>query len=377
MVVQIRKLEAPYNYAQIAEVLRNTYFQEYGQAGALQWNEKYAKFYFDGIVLKADSRDFIFGAYEGNQLIGTTFGHRDAVMFENRLRLEMVNLGLTAVVPEYKRQGIAQELISHVIEHAKEKNLDFVMAFPEKGRFGDKVLEKLEFKNFGKTQHFIKLMEDRGLEVLRDYLGYNVVMVKLASLYSHLPELMDLVGTTRYGKIEEIDKVTGIINSYASRVPLANIYTQEGYTNSNIRFAQMNEIFGDPWGFHWLVLEGQNGEILATLSYRIEIVTFEPEPSKYMDGPVALLTSLAFHEKMELDQKMQFVNAILHKIRKEHPEVYVVQITSPQHELDVFDKLKFVDDRTNYYLYIKSFTEKGEEINKYKKFKEYFLQYYR
>jgi len=377
MDIEIQKLVEPYNFAQIAEVLRKTYFQEYGQAGALQWNEEYAKFYFDAIVLKEDSRDFIFGAYDGKKLVGTLFGHRDAVMFENNLKLEMVNLGLTAVVPEYKRQGIAKKLVARVIEHAKEENLDFIMAFPEKGRYGDKLLEQFDFRNFGKTQHLIKLMEDRGLEVLHDYMGYNIVLLKIASLYSHIPEMEEPEGIIRYGINEDIDKVCEMINSYASRVPLAIIYTHDGYEISNIQFGHMNERFGDPWGFHWLVLEGQNSEILATLSYRIEIVTFEPQPGDYKSGPVALFTTLAFHEQMDLDQKMRFVKAILRKIRTELPEVYVCQITSPQHETEVLDKLKFVDDRCTYYLYMKPLTANGAAINKYKKYKVFFLQYYR
>ena len=108
MPVEIRKLTEPYDYKQIAEVLRKTYFREYCDAGALQWNEEYARFYFEAVVFKDSSRDFIFGAFDGEKLVGTIFGHRDALIFENRLKLEMVNLGLTAVDPGYRRQGIAK-----------------------------------------------------------------------------------------------------------------------------------------------------------------------------------------------------------------------------------------------------------------------------
>ncbi len=376
MSIDIRKINPPYNYAQIAEILHETYFKEYVNAGALLWNEKYAKFYFEAIIPKESSRDFIFGAYDGKKIVGTIFGHRDVVMFENRLTLEMVNLGLTAVDPNYRRRGIAKKLVSRVIEHAKEKNLDFIMAFPEKGRYGDNLLKQFDFKNYGKTKHFIKLMEDRGLQVLREYLHYNVVIVKIASIFSHIPDKEDPEGMIRYANIKEIDEVREILNSYASRVPLVSLYSHEGYEESNINFAKMNDYFGDPWGFHWLVLE-QNGEIVATISYRIEVVAFEPDPGQYVSGPVALLTSLGFHEKMDMEEKLQFMCAILRKIRKEYPEIYVAQITSPQHEMKVFNKLKFNDDQSTYLLYMKPLTEKGEELNKYKKYQEYFLQYYR
>ena len=143
-----------------------------------------------------------------------------------------------------------------------------------------------------------------------------------------------------------------------------------------MRFGRMNERFGEPWGFHWLVLE-RAGKIYATLSYRIEVVTFEPEPGELLNTPVALLTSLGCHEEMELEDKVQFVGQILRKIRTELPDVYLTQITSPQHEKKLFDKLKFVDDRHTYYLYLLPLTERGQELSIYKKYKEYHLQYYR
>jgi len=309
--------------------------------------------------------------------VGTIFGHRDIVRFENRIDLKMVNLGLTAVDPAYRRQGIAKKLVARLIEQSKDRHLDFIMAFPEKGRYGDNLLgDHFGFRNFGKTQHFIKLMEDRGLEVLKENLDYNIVMVKIATLFSHIPDLEDPEGVIRNAKIEETDEVREILNSYALRVPLVSIYSDEGYKESNIKFAQMNKWFGDPWGFYWLVLE-QNNEIIATISYRVEVVTFEPQPREYKSGPVALLTSLGFKEGMDIQEKMQFLCAILRKIRKDLPEVYVAQITSPQHEMEVLDKLKFVDDRCTYNLYMKPLTNAGNELNKYKKFKEYLLQYYR
>ncbi len=376
MTIEVKLLKEPYNYAQIAEVLRNTYFREYGDAGALQWNETYAKFYFDCIVFKETTRNFIFGAFDGEKLVGTLFGHRDIIIFENELRLEMVNLGLTAVDPEYKRQGIAKKLLQAVIEQAKVKNLDLIIAFPEKGRYGDKLLKQFEFKNYGKTQHLIKLMEDRGLQVVREYLGYNIVMVKLASMFSHLPEVVPLEGTLRDATLDDFEAVRNILNSYGKRVPLLSFYSGPGYKQSNIGFKTMNARFGDPWGFHWLVLE-RNGQILATVSYRVEVVTFEPKPDQFESGPVALMSSLGFHESMELEEKVKFLGNVLQKIRTELPMVYVVQITSPQHERKVFDKLKFVDDRSAYYLYMRPLTEKAEAVNQYKKYKEFLLQYYR
>ncbi len=88
MTIEIKKIKAPYNYAQIAEVLHKTYFKEYVNAGALLWNKEYTKFYFEAIVPKETSRDFIFGAYDGEKLVGTAFGHRDACFLKTALDLK-------------------------------------------------------------------------------------------------------------------------------------------------------------------------------------------------------------------------------------------------------------------------------------------------
>ncbi|MBD3230913.1 MAG: GNAT family N-acetyltransferase [Candidatus Lokiarchaeota archaeon] len=377
MDIKIKKLIDPYPYSQIGQLLKKTYFEEYTEdAGALQWSEKYAKFYFDAIYYKESSRDFLFGAFDGNKLIGTIFGHRDKVCFEDKLELEMVNLGLTAVDPKYRRQGIAKDLISKLIEHAKEKNIDFIMSFPEKGRFGNKLLkDHFGFNNYGKTDHLIKIMEDFGLENVKELLGLNPVVAKVATLYSKIPDLEITEGKIREGNSEDLGPAVNILNSYRSRVPISMIYHKKEFNISNQGFYSLNERFGDPWGFYWKVLE-INNKVLATISYRIEEVKFKKE-EKYLNAIVALLTSLAFHEDVEMDQKKEFLGNILRQIRTDVPTAFLTQITSPQHELKLLKKLKFINDRNKYYLYMKPLTEKSEIINQNKRYKSYFLQYFR
>lgn len=377
MNIKIKKIIEPYPYLEIGELLKKTYFEEYTEdAGALLWSEKYAKFYFDAIFYKESSRDFLFGAFDGKKLIGTIFGHRDKVCFENKLELEMVNLGLTAIDPKYRRQGIAKDLISKLIEYAKEKDIDFIMSFPEKGRFGNKLLDDhFGFTNYGKTEHLIKIMEDFGLERVKELLGLNPVIAKVATLYSKIPDLEITEGKIREGNSEDLDTVINIINSYRSRVPISMIYHEKQFNISNQGFYSLNERFGDPWGFHWKVLE-INNKVLATISYRIEEVKFKKE-EKYLNGIVALLTSLAFHEELEMDQKKEFLGNILRQIRTEVPNVFLTQITSPQHESKLLKKLKFINDRNKYFLYIKPLTEKSQIIDQNKRYKNYFLQYFR
>ncbi|MHA1379909.1 MAG: GNAT family N-acetyltransferase [Candidatus Helarchaeota archaeon] len=377
MKYEIKNLGAPFPYKKVAEILRKTYFKEYLDAGALLWNEKYARFYFGSIQFEDASKKYIFVAYRGDRIIGTVVGHLDNVVLDNELNLKMVNFGLLAVDPEYRRQGIAKALVSKLIETAESEEIDFVMAFPEKNRYGDSLLrDNFGFKRYAKTKHLIKLMEEKGLEVLRDYMNTNPILVKLAALYSNIPELTPPEGIIRKGKSEDLYEVIEIINSYKYRVPLSETYSVEGFQKSIKNLSNMNSLFGDPWNFHWQVLEKSN-KIMATLNYRIELATFESEQEGYVDLPVALLTSVGFHEDLDIEQKKMFVSQILHKIRTELPEVFVTQITTCQHEMKVFRKLKFPSDQSSYFLFMKPLTEKGEEINRHKNYKTFFLNYYR
>ena len=376
MNIKIEKITEPYPYSQIGDLLEKTYFEEYTEeAGALQWSEKYARFYFDAVYYKDTSRDFLFGAFEGEKLIGTTFGHRDAVAFEDNIELEEVNLGLTAVDPDYRRKGVAKRLISAVIEHAKEKNIDFIMSFPEKDRYGDKLLEDFDFKNYGKTEHLIKIMEGFGLEQVKRLMGMNPLLAKLAVLFSKIPNPEITEGTIRDAKPEDLDSVINLINTYRSRVPLSLIYHKKAFSISNQGFLSLNERYGDPWGYYWKVFE-INNKIVANISYRIEEITFQNE-GEYENGIVALLTSLAYDQDLEMDLKKEFLGSVLRQIRTNLPNVFISQITTPQHEKKVLKKLKFTDDRKTYFLYMMPLTEKSEVLNNHKKYKEYFLQYFR
>jgi len=375
--IEIKQLGDTFPYSQIANLYKKTYFQEYLDAGALMWNEKYAKFYFSSVQFEEKSKKYVFGAFKNNNLIGTVVGHQDDVVLDSELKLKTVNFGLLAVDPEYRRKGIAKKLVSKLIKTAEKDKIDFVMAFPEKDRYGDKLLkENFDFKSYGKTKHLIKLMEGRGLEVLQKYMNKNPLLVKLAALYSHIPELEDPRGVIRRGKKDDFPEVVEIINSYCKRLPLSEIYSVNGFQKSYEKFSNMNSIFGNPWNFYWFVLE-KNNKILATINYRIELATFEGENGKLVDLPVSLLTSVGFREDLELEQKKQFINYILRKIRNEFPAVFITQITTCQHEMKVFRKLKFPSDQSSYTLFIKPLTAKGEEVNRYKKYKEFFLNYYR
>ncbi len=373
MVIQIKRLESPYPYKEVAQHLKDIYFQEYGEEGTLVWDEIYTKFYFDTNVDKGISKEFAFGAFEGTKLIGTLFGHRDLVGIENQ-QLEMLNLGLLTVKPAYRRQGIAKKLLNQLITHAEERNFDLIIAFPQKGRYGDKILrDHFGFIKFGKTKHYLKLMEEQGLKAVSAQ--YGTLTTKISWLFSHIPDV-EPPGNIRLGTSEDLEAALDLINSYLLRVPIATIYTLEGFRHTLKYFDLLKAKYPPPWGHQWFVME-REGELYSNVCCRVEKIIFLNKNGEFEEIYAALLTSLAFHEDMVLDEKKRFIGYILRKIRNEIPEVSCTQITTLQHEKKVIKKLRFLDDRNTYFLFMKPLSEKGEIINQYTKFKEFFLEYYR
>ncbi len=372
MAIEVKKLNIPLPFKEIGDLLYQTYFNDYKESGALQWNEKYAEIYFNAWVLPK-SDELIFGAWDGDKLVGLTVGHKEQIVVDNEFEIKATNIGLTAVHPDYRKQGIATQLVQNLIENARKFNYDMVFSMIQKGKHGDAVLKKFNFIKMGKHEHLVKIMGKYGVKILKEYRGLNPVLAKLAeTLYSKIPE-DKIIGTLREGKIpDDVPRIVEIINSYRTRVPLARIYSQETYIKDVQGSSKLREVFGEPWGLTWYVLE-KDDKVMATITSRIEITTF-PKGS----APVALLGNFGCDESLSHEEKKGFLAEVVRKIQKNFPDVFICQITSLQHEEKVFKDLNFTDDQESYMFMLLPLTEKAQEIpNRYKKIKKFSLSYYR
>jgi GNAT superfamily N-acetyltransferase len=372
MTVKIKKLVPPLPYAKIGDLFYKTYFQNYKDAGALQWNEKYAEIYFTSWVIPK-SDELIIGAWDDEKLVGLTVGHKEDMLLDNEIEIKSANIGLTAVLPDYQKQGIATNLVKNLMDEAKKLNLDMIHSMAQKGRYGDKIYKNLDFIKMGKHDHMIKIMEKYGVNILKEYRGLNPLLAKLAEkLYSKIPDY-EVEGTFRRGKMtDDVPRCIEIYNSYTSRVPLSRIYSEDTFKKDIEGSIKLNDLFGDPWGMNWMVLD-IDGKIMATITCRIEMTTFENG-----SAPVALLGNLGFDGSLEQDQKDGFLATLIRFIRDEYPEVFTCQITSWHHEQKAIKNLSFTDDQDKYIFFMYPFTDNAREIDeRYKKLKEFNLSYYR
>ncbi|MHA1129514.1 MAG: GNAT family N-acetyltransferase [Candidatus Helarchaeota archaeon] len=370
MDFEIKKLNDPLPIEKISTLYKKTYFEAYFDAGANDWNSEYTDWYF--AAYHHDKR-FFYSAWKDEELLATLLGTPTRLSLENEVELNSLSLGLCATQPKYQRQGIQKVLLSQLIEEAKAAGIDLIYAFPEKGFGGNELLKQhYNFKRFLKNaQHYIKVLGDYGRQILRDYRGLNIVLAKLLKLYSGIPENTLQGGKFRDATMADLPDAHKIVSSYQKRVPLCQIWTQPHFKEEIEGAERMNKLFEPPWGFFWKVWE-RDGKILATMFPRIEMIHF-----KNGSAPVCLLSETCFAEETTIDERVGVLSALIHWVLKEHPKVFTVQTTQPQYENKVYKELKFIDDTSTYEFLVLPLTKNGEEINRYQKYKEFFIPYHR
>ncbi|NVM53902.1 MAG: GNAT family N-acetyltransferase [Candidatus Helarchaeota archaeon] len=370
MDFDIKVLQDPIPVDKISELYEKTYFISYFQSGANSWNSvKYTEWYLGAYH---PDRRFFYSAWKGDQLIATMMGTPVKLKLENEIELNALSLGLTATLPEFQRQGIQKALLTRMIEDATKAGIDFIYGFPEKGFGGNELLkDHFNFKRFLKNQqHYIKVMGDYGRKILHEYRGLNIVLAKLLKLYAGIPKNVLQGGKIREGKESDMKSAVDIINSYQKRMILSKIWTDERI-KYEFEYTSRLKTFDPPWGYHWKVWE-RDGKILATLFIRFETINF-----KNGIAPATLMSETCFAEETTVEERAGVIAHIVRWIRDEHPKIFIVQTTQPQYEIKTFKKLKFIDDTSTYEFLVLILSSKGEELNRYEKYKEFFIPYHR
>ncbi|MHA1895127.1 MAG: GNAT family N-acetyltransferase [Candidatus Helarchaeota archaeon] len=368
------------HYKEIGDLYHETYFKDYFEGGALNWEEKYAEYYFNAFHFPPD---YYFTAWKDDKLIATSLGSKYPVFLDGEIELTGVSIGLTATKPEYQRQGIQKKLISELIKAAKKDKVDFIWAFPQIGKFGDKLLkDHFNFVRYNKNaEHLIKILGDHGRWILQNYRGLNAALARLAVIYAGIPKEKLMGGEIREGDVNsnDIKAVVDIINSYTKRLPLSRTWTEEKYKNEIIKSKEIVNYYPD-WRYFWLVWE-RDGEIIASINIRTEYVTFEKGTST-----VGLITNSVFKEGLTDDEKISFFAPIIRRFYEEKHEgddwrlkkLFTLQTTQPQYEPKMYKKAKCTDDQSKYEFLILPLTKKGEQIGlRYKKIKKLFIPYHR
>jgi len=372
MDFEIKILDGALPWEQISELYVKTYVEKYIEKGSNDWkNPKYTEWYFDAYH---HDRRFFYSAWKGDdQLIATMFGSPNRLKIDNEVEINAISLGLAATLPEYQRTGIQKTLIQRLIDDAKEKEIDLVYAFPEKGLGGNELLKNhFYFKRYMKNQqHYIKVMGDYGRKILQDYRGLNVVLAKLLKLYSGIPENKLARGKIRDGKVSDIGEIVNILNSYQKRVQISQVWTEHHLKEEIEGAKRLDDLLGSPCGSYWKVWE--DGKVLASFFIRMEMIHF-----KNGSAPIALMSETIFHEEVTEPEKLGVIATLVRWVRDEHPQVFTTQSTQPQYELKAYKDLNFIDDTATYEFVVLPLSKAGEAaINRHESYKDIFMPYHR
>jgi len=367
-------------YKNIGDLFHETYTKDYLVHGGLNWEEKYAEWYFNSYHYPPD---FFFSAWKGDELIATTVGTQYKIMLDNEIELTGVSIGLTATHPKYQRQGIQKALLAKLIEAAKNEGVDFLWAFAQNGHYGSKLSKThFNFQRINKNaEHLIKILHDHGRWVLQHYRGLGAVLAKLAMIYAVIPEDELMGGEIREGNenSDDIKKVVDIMNSYTKRLPLSRMWTVDKFKYDVTQSRKISDYYPE-WRYFWLVWE-KDGDILASITIRTEIVNFEKGKST-----VGLVTNSMFKDTVPEEEKTGFFASIIRRFHEEeYPEevmrekkLFTLQTTQPQYEPKLFKNTKCNDDTSKYEFVILPLTENAEQIPlRYKKVKTFYIPYHR
>jgi GNAT superfamily N-acetyltransferase len=369
MNYKVKVLSDSLPFDEIGKLFQKTYIEPYYDTGGLDWSEKYAKWFLPAFY---PDKTFFYSTWVGSELVATLFGNPVEIVIDNSVELKTISLSLAATHQDHRNRGLQKNMIKQLIDKARGLSFDLVYGMPEKKKGGALLKNYFDFTCFQKKdKHRIKPMEDYGIKEFKEKRGMNPLLAKLAGIYAKIPQNKVERGVIRDGKMDDLASVVAIYNGYRKLLPLS-VKLSKNRLEYEIKnyFNNLREL-GPHFHPEWKVWEEGN-EILASLLIRYEAALF-----KNGSIPVALFWNLGYREGLSIDERTAFLAEVLQYIRKTYPEVGVCQTTMAANEIKVYDNLKFADDQVNYELWALPLTAQGEEINRYPKYKEFFIMYYR
>ena len=369
MEYEVKVLSDPLPYDKIGKLFQSTYIEPYYDTGGLDWSEKYAEWFIPAFY---PDKTFFYSTWVGGDLVATLFSNPADLVLDNTVELKALSLSLAATHPDHRKQGLQKKMIKESITKAKASGFDIVYGMPEKKKGGALLKKYFEFTCFQKKdKHRVKPMEEYGVKVFKEKRGMNPLIAKLAGIYAKIPQDKIEGGTIRNGTDDDIDEVLAIYNAYRKWLPISRNLSKPRLEYEIKNYFNKVGTLGSHFRAEWKVWEREN-VIVATLLIRYESAVF-----KNGRAPVALFWNLGYKEGLPIEEKKAFLAGVLQYIQKTYPEVAICQTTMAENEIKVYDALKFADDLTNYELWALPLTAKGEEINRYPKYKDFFIPYYR
>jgi N-acetylglutamate synthase-like GNAT family acetyltransferase len=298
-----------------------------------EWGAKLLQFH------ARDPRLYV-GAFYEDELIGCMIAHPDQLRIKKNL-LKGAVIAITEVKMEYRKQGIATQMLEKMLVQLSALEFDLVLAFQTAGRGGKNLLQQAGFHKIHKYGHAGKVLDKPTMESLMDL---NPILKKIAMKFvnSDIGETRPVRGVIRQAKSEDLDQIVDLLNTESDRLDISSHWTKD-YLQRKM-----------DWRYKIFVLA--DGEIRGSAICYEEVSTLGKD---YFTA--GLFKELVFQEGVEDIEKENFIYHILSWFKEKG--IPVVTYPAPKPIMKLLEKTGFRvlpgEERT---VFIKSLSQTTQQL---------------
>jgi len=328
------------------------------------------------INIDFSNKELFLGIYSENKLIATIGGTMVPHSFQNT-EIKVSAITCYAVDPDFPLSpDLKLKIFQTLIDKIKDFGADliWVAIISDINAEEMKLFKDLNFVRVNKNvESLVKLLGHEAVDILREKKKMNIVLAQLAKMMAGMEDPPPIEGAIRDATPADYSQIIGLFNSYATELPLAQIWTPESLQQyievtslvNSLDYSALKAEFPDtPFGLHVTVWERQ-GKIIAALLYRVTFVRF-----KNGDAPFGFWDYLAFAPGLEITDKKAFLVTMYNKL---YHKAIIVNIFLPYYEYKAIDKAGFMSQRRNTPLYMFALTENGKQVLAQEKLLKFYL----
>ncbi|MHC1591830.1 MAG: GNAT family N-acetyltransferase [Candidatus Helarchaeales archaeon] len=339
-----------WDYKEISDFFHRSWFpQEKYSNGTMDFSPEDLKGLFENFEAAITIH-----AFDQKEMIGFV------TAFPQQLRLQGESFkGLVPmflfVLEEYRRQKVATNMMTRLMDFARESGYELMVSGPEKSGNGNRLLEKLGWKPQGKFESKIGFVR---FDKLSEYRGLNIVERKVATSWAKSQEKLPRI-TSGFREARESDH-SSIVNLLNSNPAIINrTWSVETYK----KFLELSKRYdGKSWVWE------KDGSIIAT-----GITTLHSIHWANGDGYTIFLRQIGISNDLPIDEARAFFGQMLQLAKETNDEVIALKIPVGQHLEKQLKKADFHGDQKGRVFMVYPISEKAESLIPDKKIKEFYF----
>ncbi len=357
------------NHEQVARILRESHFPQWGAIGSPDWNANYVK-YLDETCMKPLDSPFV-GAFMENELVGIGFGFINHWSVQDLGPISAMNICNFGVLPHYQRKGIAASMVNALVDEASRRNINIIYRICRDELQDHRVLAKCGFiKKLNNVHHLVRIMGTDMIERLAFLKGMNKAMQMVLRVVAGMPKLEDGIqtGTINDAILNDNKECVNILNKYKQASNISREWSEEQFQP----LLTYKDELSPPFNAFFYVWE-INGTIKAFMAGRKESIQFQ----NGLGNAIGIIET-GFADDLDRKDKTRFITSCLFKLKKLAPDGFGINLVVAHHEKKAYEKAGFTNDRSSRPLYIKVLTDNLQEwFHTEWKYKSYYIPYQR